>query len=328
MADETPTEDNEINSLESPDTGASVSGTPEAGEPTGDAKKPVAKKSLSPVGKVKGLISHLNIYLLLFILIIVIVGGFTLVSYQRNKKEAAPTTVNTQTLSPEDLKKLNSSDASVGDPKQTLTVESNAIFTGKVLIRDSLDVAGAIKVGGALTLPGITVSGTSSFDQIQGNKLAIAGDANVQGQFTVQKGLTVTGGATFGGPISAPQITVQSFQLTGDFQLTRHIDAGGTTPSKSDGGALGSGGTASISGTDTAGTIAINTGGSPGTGCFVTVTFAQKFNATPHVVVTPVGSAAAGINYYVNRSTADFSVCTTNSAPGGANFSFDYIAID
>src|SRR5690606_26012408 len=131
---------------------------------------------------------------------------------------------------------------------------------------------------------------TSSFDQIQGNSISISGDANIQGQLTVQQTLTTTGGASFGGPISAPQITVQSFQLTGDLQIIRHIDAGGGTPGKSDGNALGAGGTSSVSGTDTAGTITINTGGGPGPGCMITVIFAQPFNGTPHVVVTPVGS--------------------------------------
>jgi hypothetical protein len=44
--------------------------------------------------------------------------------------------------------------------------------------------------------------------------------------------------------------------------------------------------------------------------------------------VTPVGSAAAALNYYIQRSTSSFSVCTTNSAPGGSSFGFDYIAFD
>lgn len=329
MAEDQPAEDSELNSLESPDTGANTSGTPEDSSPADDKdKKSKPREKLSPAKRIRGLITHLNIYLLLFILIVVIVAGFTLVSIQRNKKEAAPTTISTQTLSADELKKLNSSDTSVGDPKQTLTIASNAIFSGKVLIRDSLDIAGGLKVGGPLNLPGLTVSGTATFDQIQANKLTVASDTNIQGQLTALKGITVTGGGSFGGPISAPQITVQSFQLTGDLQLNRHIDAGGTTPGKANGGALGSGGTASISGTDTAGTITINTGGSPAAGCFVTITFTQKFNATPHVVVTPIGSAGAGLNYYVNRSNNDFSLCATNSAPAGANFSFDYVAID
>lgn len=322
-----PAEDNELNSLEGPDT--PVTGD-SSKAPSGDDKKAEpAKKSKGMGGRVRGLISHLNIYLLLFLLIVVLAIGFTIVSIQRNKKEAAPTTIETTELSAEDLQKLNNSDVSVGDPKQTLSVESNAIFSGKVLIRDTLDVAGGIKVGGALSLPGLTVSGTSSFDQIQANRLTIAGDTNIQGQLTALKGITVTGGGTFGGPLSAPQITVQSFQLNGDLQLNRHIDAGGTTPAKVDGNALGSGGTVSISGTDTAGTVTVNIGGgSPSSGCFITVNFTQAFNAVPHVVITPVGAAAAQINYYINRTTNNFQICFNGPALPSGTFSFDYIAID
>jgi hypothetical protein len=195
------------------------------------------------------------------------------------------------------------------------------------LIRDSLDVAGAIKVGGSLTLPGISVSGTSTFDQIQANSLSVNGSMTIQGGLNV-KTVNATSGGTFGGPVSAPQIVTQSLQLTGDLQLTRHIDAGGGTPSKADGGALGNGGTTSISGTDTAGTLTVNTGGSPGAGCFATITFTNKFGGTPHVAITPIGSAAAGLSYYVNRSNSNFSVCTTNPAPAGQSFSFDWVIVD
>lgn len=323
MEEKTPAPDDDVNSLESPDTNSDISG----GALGTESETGITVKRKKRRG-IKSLISHFNIYLLLFILIVVIAIGFTLVSIQKNKKEAAPTTIPTQTLSQDELKKLNNSDTSVGDVKQTLTIASNAIFNGKVLIRDSLDIAGGLKIGGPLNLPGLTVSGTSTFDQVQANKLTVAGDTNIQGQLTAQKGITVTGGASFGGPISAPQITVQSFQLSGDLQLNRHIDAGGATPSKSDGGALGGGGTVSVSGTDTAGTITINTGGSPGAGCFVTIKFTQAFNSTPHVVVTPIGSAAGGLNFYITHTNNDFTLCTTNPAPSGANFSFDYVAID
>lgn len=311
-----PTDDDEANSLESPSTGTPISPEPEQ-------KKPKSKSN-----PVKNLIGHLNIYILIFIFLIVIVSAFTFISVQRNKKVDITATIGTKELTTEDLKKLASTNSSVGDAKQTLSVESNAIFAGKVLIRDSLDVAGTIKVGGAISLPGITVSGASNFDQIQGNKLAIAGDATIQGMLSVQKNLAVTGSASFGGPITAPQITVQSLQLTGDFTISRHIDAGGPTPGKTDGGALGAGGSSSVSGTDTAGTITINTGGGPGPGCLVTINFAQRFSATPHVVVTPVGAAAAGLNYYITRNATSFTLCTTNAAPASTSFSFDYIAID
>lgn len=278
--------------------------------------------------KLRGLIGHFNIYLLLFILLVIFAGGFTYASYLKQKKiDSAPTTP-TQELDAEALKKLKNSDTSVGDPKQTLTVQSNAIFNGKVLVRDDIDIAGTLKVGGTLNLTGLIVSGTTSLDQIQGNKLSIAGDGNIQGQLTVQKGITISGGGSFGGNLSAPTLSVESLQLSGDLTINRHIDAGGPTPSSTNGGALGGGGTASVSGTDTAGTIAINTGSGPIPGCFITVTFSKSFNGQPHVVVSPIGGSAASLNYYLNRTNNGFSLCTANSAPGGANFAFDYIVVD
>ncbi len=309
----------------SSEQGASLEGS-SADDPKDAIAKAPPKQGLGK--KVQGLITHLNIYLVLFIFIVVLAVGIVLIGIQRNKKAAAPTTINTQTLTADELKKLTESEQKVGDPKSTLTIESNAIFSGKVLVRDSLDVAGTIKVGGSLSLPGISVSGESSFDQIKANNLNITGNVAIQGNLTVQKGITSSAGATFGGPISAPQLTVQSLQLSGDLTITRHIDAGGGTPGKVDGSSLGSGGTASISGSDTAGTVTINTGGGPGAGCFVTVNFSQKFSGNPHVVITPVGSAAASLQYYINRSNTNFSICTANAPAGGSSFSFDYIAID
>lgn len=333
-----PQSDEDIDSLESPETqsdsaspaGASQSATTSAAAGSDGSATPATgpgkKQKLGE--RFQGIVTHLNIYLLIFILMVVVAAGFVFVSLQRNKKELATPELTIQELTQEDLEKINETEAKVGDPKQTLTIESNSIFSGAVLVRGSLDVAGAIKVGGALNLPGITVSGTSSFDQIAANKAVIAGDATVQGTLSVQKNLTLAGGATFGGPISAPQITAQSIHLTSDLNITRHIDAGGPTPGKTDGTALGAGGTSSVGGTDTAGTVTINTGGSPSVGCFVTINFANKFNSTPHVVITPVGSAAAALNYYINRNTTSFSICTTNAAPPGQNFAFDYIVID
>lgn len=297
-----------------------------ADAPAVSSNSPAVKQSFGK--KVRGLIGHLNIYLLIFIFIVVLAVGFVLIGIQRNKKIDKPTTTISQTLSADELKKLSESEQKIGDPKSTLSIESNAIFSGKVLVRDSLDVAGTIKVGGALSLPGISVSGASTFDQITANNLSITGNTAVQGQLNVQKGITSTGGATFGGPISAPQLTVQSLQLSGDLQLTRHIDAGGGTPGKSDGSALGAGGSAAVSGTDTAGTVNINTGGGANAGCFVTVNFTQRFNGTPHIAISPVGAAAGSLNYYITRSNSNFSICTASAPPAGQSFAFDYVAID
>lgn len=332
---DTPQDENEINSLEDQGTVVEPSAT---SNNTGNDMDSRGNPSVSPSpvvtykqpfgNRIRNILSRINIYLLLFIFIMVIAVMVLFVSVQRSRKESATDPTAVQVLTPDALKQLNESEAKVGDPKQTLNIESNAVFTGKVLIRDSLDVAGAIKVGGSLTLPGITVSGTSLFDTIQANNLSIAGNTTIQGQLNVQRGLTVAGGASFNGALSAPHLTINTLQLNGDLQINRHVDAGGNTPGKTDGSAVGVGGTASVSGTDTAGTVTVNTGGNPPAGCFITITFAQRFNGTPHIVVTPVGSGAAGLSYYITRNTANFSICTTNSAPAGTSFSFDYIAID
>lgn len=273
-------------------------------------------------------IKRVNIYLLLFVLVVILSGVIVFVSLQRANREVEEVTIPTQELTPEELEQIRGSDAKVGDPRQQLTIESTTTFTGKVFVKDSIDVAGTIRVGGALNLPGITVSGSSAFDQITANELAIAGDTSIQGQLNVQQNLAVSGSGTFGGPLSAPQLSISSLQIDNDLTFGRHLDAGGSTPGRTNGTAVGGGGTTSVSGTDTAGTLTVNVGGGPVAGCFATINFTQTFTGTPHIAITPVGSAAAGLNYYINRSTTSFSICTTNAAPAGSSFSFDWVAID
>ena len=310
----------EENSLEEPDVVVS-------GGSVNDSKSDT--KTKQGFGKkIQGIISHLNIYFLLFILILVLTGLIVFVGVQKNKKVDSPASIDSQPLTQEVIDQLQSSATKIGDPKQTLSIESNAIFTGKVLFRDSIDVAGTIKVGGSMSLAGLTVSGEANFDQIQANKLSVSGDVGIQGQLTVQKNLTVSGGGSFGGGISAPVVSTQSLQINGDLQFSRHLDAGGGTPSKTNGGALGAGGTASISGSDSAGTVNINIGGSPAAGCFVSVTFVNPFNSTPHMAISPVGGGAGGLNYYIDRSSSGFSICSVNAAGPGTSFAFDYVVME
>lgn len=327
------------NSLESEDSNSA--GTTENDPSVQTAEPTSSLEGVEDTGKIvdkvaeakklpffKRLLKGTNIYLLLFILLLVIAGIIATAVYLSSKK-AADNSVPTQTLSQDALKQLATSDVTVGQPKQTLSVQSNAIFSGKVLVRDSLEVAGTIQVGGSLNVPGITVSGNSIFEQIQINKgLSVAGDTSVQGQMTVAKNLTVGGGGTFGGAVSAPQINVNTLQLNGNLTLTKHISAGGATPSRSNGDALGSGGTTAVSGSDIAGSVNVNTGSGPNAGCFATINFTTKYNSTPRVIVTPIGSAAANLAYYINRTTSNFSICAANTPPSNASFGFDYFIVE
>lgn len=314
-------DNNELETLEDQDTTV----TAKAGEQSADSAGKKEKKSPSKI--LTKIASRVNVYLLLFIVLIIVALIIMFVAMQAGRKEEKKQEeITAQELTEEAAKNLNSNETTVGDPKQLLNIESNAVFAGKVLIRDGLDVAGPIKVGGDLSLPGITVSGKSAFDEIQVNSLSIAGDTSVQGILTVQNNLSVNGQATFSGPISAPSITIDALQLNGDIQFNRHIDAGGGTPGVSGGNAVGSGGTVTISGTDTAGTVTINVGAGAGGGVLASVNFTRSFTNTPHVVMSPVGAPAPN-SYVTNRTTSGFSITTSSGLPAGS-ISFDYVVID
>jgi hypothetical protein len=344
MADEpAPPEDKqeEANALETPDSptsedeGGSLENATATDDGTIDATNPGtaannANRSEAPPRPkgFKAFIKRFNIYLLLFIFILLIGSVILVIAYFQSKQAATTSTITTQDLTQEALRQLANGDANVGGSGQVLTVQSSAVFAGRVLIRDGLEVATNLQVGGTAALANLTVSGTSQFAQAQVDKnLSVAGDASVQGSLTA-KSLQISGGGTFSGPVSAPQITTSSFQLNSDLVLTRHITAGGPTPSLSRGAALGGSGTVGISGSDTAGAVNINIGGSTGAGCYVTVNFALKFNSTPHVVLTPVGADGASLDYYVTRNTAGFSICNASTTPAGASFSFDYFVVN
>jgi cytoskeletal protein CcmA (bactofilin family) len=273
-----------------------------------------------------------NVYLLLFILIIVISVVTLIVMYIKNHNNktttSSPGSITEQQLSSDALQQLASNGVQVGDPKQVLSIQSNSVFAGTVLVKGELQVAGGLKIGsGSLNVPDISIGGTAVINQLQAKSLAVAGNAAVQGQLTVQQNLSVNGNGAFTGTVSTPQLTAGKLQISGDLAITRHLVAGGSIPNRTN-GSLGNGGTSSLSGSDTAGSVSINTGSNTTPGCMVTVTFAQGFSSTPHISLTPVGSAAGGLAYYVNRTTSNFSICTNSTPPANQTFGFDYIALD
>ncbi len=280
--------------------------------------------------RVLGLTSNINPYLMLFIAVLMIAVIIVItISISSKNQDPANILFEGQDLSQETLDEILTSESTIGTVDQTLTVAANSIFNGKVLIKDSLDVAGAINVGGALSLPGITVSGESNFENVNvSNNLAILGSASIQQNLTVQQSLDVTGNVAVGGVLSAAAIRAESIQFAGDASFTRHIDTGGSLPSISSGTAVGAGGTVSVSGNDIAGTVTINTGGSPPAGFFATINFVAAYNSTPNVQITPVGSSGAGLNYYVTRDTNGFRIGTTNAPSSGTTYTFDYFVTE
>lgn len=280
---------------------------------------------------IKKFLKRFNIYLLLFALVLIVAVIVSVVGYLNSKKTPKAPTVSTQTLSQDTLKQLANSDATVGDTGQTLTVQGNAIFSGQVLVRSDLNVAGTIKLGNQLSVPNLTVSNNSNLNTVQTNTLQVAQGSTFQGIVTVQHDLNVGGAASFSGPLTAGQITVTKLIMSGNAQLQipNHIAFPGASPGRQmTASVLGVGGSASLNGSDTTGTININTGSNTQPGCFMTITFNRPFTSTPHVMVSPVGSAAGQTEYYVNRNTTGFSMCTANAAPANQVFAFDYFITD
>jgi cytoskeletal protein CcmA (bactofilin family) len=331
---------NDVHSLEQTDSTENT--TPTSGAPapvnadagdkdvtdaTGGSPAPVTPPQPKKKSPLKRLWDKLNIYLLLFILVVVVAVGILVVLTIKSNKPTK-NALATQNLSQQELQQLASTDVTVGNPKQVLTVQANAVFAGAVLIRSNLEVAGSLKVGGELSLNSLTVGGATQLSDVQANNLTLTGSLNLQGSLTLKNGINVTGNSNFSGNVTTTSLTTGSLQLNGDLNLTHHITAGGTTPNISRGTATGGGGTASLSGSDTSGSIAINTGSSPPAGCFATITFTQKFTSTPHIVITPIGSAAAGLQYYIDRTTSSFTICSATAAAAGQTFGFDYIALD
>lgn len=324
----------EVDELETPDSGVDSlesNSTNDTIDATGESSNQSSSNTPTPPPKKAGksFFKRFNVYLLLFAFILVIAGLIVVIAYFQSKKASTTSTLKTQDLAQATLDQVANSDASVGNTQQVLNVKSSAVFAGKVLIRDGLEVAGNLQIGGTFAVNNMTVSGSSQLGQVQINKdLSVSGNESIQGTLTIGKSLQVSGGGNFSGPVNAPQITTSNLQLTSDLTLTKHIISGGPTPSRSGGAALGGGGSASVSGSDTAGTVTINVGGGAAAGCFVTINFTSRYNSTPHVQITPVGAAGGAIPYYVNRNSSNFSICTASPTSAGASFAFDYFVIN
>ncbi len=281
------------------------------------------EKKVSPL---KRFIKKANLYFLLFLLVVIIAIVITVVNYLNSQKDPVQPTVASQELTEEALKQLANTDASVGSSAQTLTIRGNAIIDGQTLMRGNLNVAGNFQSGGSIQGPSLTISGNSNLGQAQINSLQVAANTAVQGTTTLRD-LNVSGASSFSGAMTASQITATRLIMSGNasLEIPNHISFTGPSPSRNiTAGVLGNGGSASVNGSDTTGTVNINTGSNPSAGCFIRITFNQRFSNQPHVIISPVGNGASRTAYYVDRDQAGFSICTSAPAPANQAFAFDY----
>ena len=292
----------------------------EASKPD-SAEKPVDKK----VSPLRRFLRRMNVYFLMFVLLLVISGVVTAVMYFNSQKPAVEAEIATQELTQEALKQLSNTNASIGGSSQTLTIQGNATIEGQTLMRGNLNVAGNFQSGGTIQGSGLTIAGSSKLDDTEVNTLQVSSNAAIQGN-TTMRNLSVSGTANLSGAVTASQLTVSRLTLSGNavLEIPNHLRFTGPTPGRSTGNALGSGGSVSISGSDTSGSINIRTGNNPSAGCFIRVNFHQAFSSSPRVIVSPIGNGAGKTQFYVERDNSGFRVCTANGAPGNSSFGFDY----
>ena len=294
-------------------------------EDTDEAPKQVNSSS----GLLTGLLARFNIYIFVLVILVMLAVVFILIAYFGSKSSTNTSQLVTENLTPATLKQIAGSDTNIGSSNEVLNIAGSSIFSGNILARSTLQVAGNLTVGGTVALNNLSINGTGQFGQLNVTKnLSVTGDSNIQGNQNIGKTLQVNGGATFGGAISAPQVTTTSLSLDGDLVISHHIDTSGSIPTVKSGSAIGTGGTVSISGDDTAGNVSINTGTNVSSGCFATISFTTAFNKTPSVEITPVGTEAGGLAYYVTQSNTSFSICDASSPPASASFGFNYFVID
>lgn len=247
------------------------------------------------------------------------------------------------TISQAALDKIGVNQTPVGDNGILLTVNPNAHFNGNVQIAGNTTVGGVLNLNKALTVSNANITqlqaGNTSLQQLNVNgdgtmsnlnlrsTLVVTGSTRIQGPttlsqlLTVQGGLNVSGNVAVGGTLAVATLHVSS--LVSDFGLTfgGHVITQGNAPSVAKGSALAGTDTVSISGNDTAGTVAVNIGSSPVSGIVANIAFRSNYTNTPHVIVTAVGSGASDV--YVDRSAGGFSIGVSSLASGG--HAFDYI---
>lgn len=300
--------------------------------PNPAAPSPDAPPPKQPKGKSwRSTLAHANsissvVGLLAFILLVGAGIGFVIGLTRTQPAPKGPTITN---LSEEDIRKLTDLGTNLGTSNQTLNVGANALFRGKADVAGDLSVGGRFNANGPVTLSQLNITGTTALTGLNvGSNLIVGGTTTLQRSLTVNdlatfaRGINVNGTASVGA-LNAGTIAVGNISISGPLTIG-HLSTQGPTPTISTGSGVGAGGTVSISGNDTAGTLNINTGSGTSAGILANVTFRAGYTGTVHVLLSPLTGAAASLPAYVTRTSTGFTVRVDSAPPTGAVFAFDY----
>jgi hypothetical protein len=271
------------------------------------------------------------------VVIVLVVVGVVIYLLNRPAHHPAPVTVrpkaqvNDQSLDPSIFKNFLESNNLTENTPATLVVGTNTIFSGSVTMQGSTNINGALTLGSGLTvksgqttLSGLQVSGAATMSQLTlGSNLNVNGTTNLQGNVVAEQGLTVHGNLAVLGTFGVTTLTATTATVSGQLNIDGHLATGGTTPGVQVGVGSG-GGSATISGNDTAGTVIIETNSPSAGGTLATVTFARGFSSVPHVIISPDNMDAGKVQWYVTRAASFFTIESETAAPAGSSLTFDY----
>lgn len=265
----------------------------------------------------------------------IILGGYLFLT---KKKPVPPPKITT--LDQSEITKLGGflTGNALGSSNQILTVTSSSLFKGRLAVDNDIKVTGNGEFGGNISTSSLTVTKTSTLSNTTINgPLIVTGPTTLQspavlaGGATIGNNLAVAGNGTFGGALSAGSFNAKTLNVNGDLNLSGHLVITGSLPTVIPEVGAGSGGKTSVEGTDSGGTIQINTGTVPsftnGQNTLVSLKFKNAYAKTPHVLLTAVGLTTGSIGYYVTQTPQGFTISVITTAKSGDNYAFNYWVI-
>lgn len=318
-----------------------------ADSPYSAGNSDVLRQALAPRKRATYRPGHKATFIGLSVVAMILLANGAVVAFvMKNSADAADAKAQQGvTLSSATLSKLGVDRNPAGGDKTELTIGPATKFDNKVVVGSDLNVGGKLNLNGDFQAGGVSAgnakfaklaAGDTALGQLNVNgdgtltglnlrkDLAVAGSSRLQGAVTITNLLTVNNNVNIAGNLAiGGSLSVRDLQIS-NLTLGSHLTTRGAAPSVSVGGGAGSSGTASISGNDASGTVAVNAGVGAGGGVLANVSFQTKYSNTPHVVVTAVGRPVDGL--YVNRTSSGFSISVSGAlSPGG--YAFDYIVM-
>jgi len=290
--------------------------------------------------------SHKSTFIALGVVVLILAINAVVLGFVLKSKNKADTNRDQVTINADVLEKIGVNRADLGSTGVQLTVGPDAIFNGKLTTAGDVSIGGQLKLNskfsandaaltllqaGDTALTKLNVSGDSTLTTLNlRNALNVTGASQLAGPVTVSQLLTVSnnlnviGNISVGGVLSTSSFVARDLASTSTITVGGHILTTGSTPGFGAGNALGSNGTAAISGNDTAGTVSISVGVSAAAGTIASISFVNNFARTPRIVISPVGVPG---NFYITNATAGgFSISIASGLPPGG-YTINYIVM-